>query len=555
MREHHPDFPIALLTYGGSLRMNLTRMSGLVSHHVHVRSAHPVKKMKNESLCSPATRNSCVDSGFRVRLYSASPFQETVVVQNDVFACGRGLREMLAVATEAQLDIATNTREHSELALPDDSVILIRFSQSDSKGCQVVRFLSWWASQIFNSEDDTVSLMRIMRTTVVYSRFRLRFGRLAATMAMQPIPANSETWRAQLPSHTLVVRSAVTFYRSPVLLGGTKSTLDWCAFINTHPARPRAIAFNSAIRHDGRSDLASSIDARSTWPDMHARVVYSRDECNTFLHPVPCREPDWNDAPLVEPVAGIRIPIRASWTFLHIPKTGGTSIESAAALLGIPTPISVFHALYCTRNGSLCTYPSSLCAGKAAPWHFPPDLLRRCARVPDVYAIANVFCVVRHPFLRFVSEFVWRKANPAFPMHGIDVNLFAEQELGRLQHAKRSHLGTPRLTLNDALLHVIPQSWYLLNEAGQRQCDYWLRFERLEIDWSTFVRRIRQPTDNENYANTVLPKMNALQVPVSGMDVRAQIAHAIRKHHVTNITLDTVQRAYREDYVLLGYSH
>jgi len=553
MREHYPDLPIALITHGNS-RLDLNGMLGFLSYHVHLTSTQSARSFRNESLCSPTHGESGVRCGVRVRLYSASPFQETIVVRSDVFACGNGVRDMLVTAKKAQLEIAMNTHEHSELALPDDSVILIRFSRPASGDCHVVRFLLWWASQTFKSDDDTTSLMRIMRTSSIYSQFRLRIGRLAATMAMQPFPANGEKREALKCSHTLVVRSAVTFYRGAPILMGAKSTRDWCAFINAPPGRPRAIAFNSTIQYGGRHDLASRIDARSTWPDMHARVVHSRNECDAFLAPGTCRGSDWTDTPLVEPVAGLRFPIRANWTFLHIPKTGGTSIESAAARLGILTPIAVFRTLYCTPDEALCTYPPTMCAGKAAPWHFPPDVLRRCGNIPDVYAVARVYCVIRHPVLRFVSEYNWRKANPAFRMHGMDINSFAVQELTRFQQATRAHLGTPRLPLNDAVLHVIPQSWFLFDEAGKCQCHYQLRLEQLDTDWSTFVRRVWQSKNNGNHMNMVLPKMNAMQAPVSGVTIDAQISRAIRKHQMENTTVHMVWRAYAEDFERLGYS-
>lgn len=75
-------------------------------------------------------------------------------------------------------------------------------------------------------------------------------------------------------------------------------------------------------------------------------------------------------------------------TFLHVPKTGGTTIESALGAVGIAVG-------YCHNR----PYEPRTKFRAFEPWHTPP------ARV-----VPNSWAIVRNPYERAQSEFLWRSS-------------------------------------------------------------------------------------------------------------------------------------------------
>ena len=85
-----------------------------------------------------------------------------------------------------------------------------------------------------------------------------------------------------------------------------------------------------------------------------------------------------------------------SMKFIHIPKTGGTSVEN-----GCSPSRCVFQAY----NGK----PKNLYGrGWLSPWHFPPDLYAAYYK-DDFFHNSSTFCVTRDPADRFASEQAWER--------------------------------------------------------------------------------------------------------------------------------------------------
>ena len=81
--------------------------------------------------------------------------------------------------------------------------------------------------------------------------------------------------------------------------------------------------------------------------------------------------------------------------FVHIPKTGGTSIENAALKQNIKWGRFVNWKIHNTDN-TLFKFknPGQKC-------HMPPCTL------PSYYSDKRLFCVVRNPYTKIISEFKW----------------------------------------------------------------------------------------------------------------------------------------------------
>lgn len=97
--------------------------------------------------------------------------------------------------------------------------------------------------------------------------------------------------------------------------------------------------------------------------------------------------------------------------FVHITKTGGTSIEAAAAKAGVAWGVCKFfrdkdcappanHSnaspIY-DRNAWACNMTG------VVPWHCPPNRFKD----RDMYSGSNTFAVVRNPYDRILSEYYW----------------------------------------------------------------------------------------------------------------------------------------------------
>ena len=92
---------------------------------------------------------------------------------------------------------------------------------------------------------------------------------------------------------------------------------------------------------------------------------------------------------------------RRKLEFVHITKTGGSSMEFAASRAGINW--GVCH--YARMKSLGCTSPDLDPGYQASPWHVPPKYLTSSPSRQNPYVQADLFTVIRNPYSRFVSEF------------------------------------------------------------------------------------------------------------------------------------------------------
>ena len=118
--------------------------------------------------------------------------------------------------------------------------------------------------------------------------------------------------------------------------------------------------------------------------------------------------------------------------FVHIPKTGGTTIEEEAYRK---------HGILWGRR-ALQSSNRTHCS----PWHAPPSLN------PGYYSGRRVFCVVRHPLDRLISEYRWRwftriRRFGHLPCNAAQLNMFVMRFLSTESAMDNKHMGC----------HMIPQ--------------------------------------------------------------------------------------------------
>jgi len=235
-------------------------------------------------------------------------------------------------------------------------------------------------------------------------------------------------------------------------------------------------------------------------------------------------------------------PTKRQLVFVHVPKTGGISIENVAAKAGIawglcrfprraaprlivggcppfpPPPSSSSRAGGAARTIEYATWPRKKPGGIPPWWHTPRQYFpfmftggggnqnnnnntSSNANYADPYRNAELFAVVRDPYTRIVSEFHWkcspivrqcdktRQHDPEY-MNAFLQNLLSRHydvELARQQRTKvpNYRVGATEPGLRD---HFAPQYTFVVSSwtaaSGQqfhvRMADHVLYFEQLE---------------------------------------------------------------------------
>ena len=108
------------------------------------------------------------------------------------------------------------------------------------------------------------------------------------------------------------------------------------------------------------------------------------------------RTPHPTKSPTLARATNSSAPTTLHLQFVHIAKNAGTTIEDVAWK---------YHGIKWGRRAKYATSSAPLATGNCPSWHLPPRLN------PGTYRGKTVFCVVRDPRSRLLSEFLWRQHN------------------------------------------------------------------------------------------------------------------------------------------------
>jgi len=169
--------------------------------------------------------------------------------------------------------------------------------------------------------------------------------------------------------------------------------------------------------------------------------------------------------------------------FLHIPKNAGTTVEE----LGMRAEPSIRWGLYKhTYNGVSFPDQFTLQGGaKCSYWHMPPSQFPD----PNPYADPDheVFCVVRDPWRRLVSEFIysWSHYRKYIPQHirrrscdRSSFNMWLKEMLSKMEKNQTY--------INNC--HMLPQYHFIQGQTGRTWCKHVLRFETLPKDFNQLMK-------------------------------------------------------------------
>lgn len=153
--------------------------------------------------------------------------------------------------------------------------------------------------------------------------------------------------------------------------------------------------------------------------------------------------------------------------FLHIPKNAGTSIEAIGKMNykqwgAVRIRGQGFQTRMRMTDGNTCS-----------SWHVPPYLYPG-----KMYQQSEVFCVVREPAARCVSEFRWQNEN--VHNNGCNpntMNMWIQKNVRKVA-VQRFH--------SDC--HFVPQTDYVFNpKNGARTCQHVLKMTNLQQDFNQLM--------------------------------------------------------------------
>jgi hypothetical protein len=259
-------------------------------------------------------------------------------------------------------------------------------------------------------------------------------------------------------------------------------------------------------------------------------------------------------------------PLNATLQLIHIPKTGGTTLEEVAFAHGIG------WGAYKKEWNMAGKRPPPNALGKegtwqpCSPWHIPPAFFRARGESGGIGAGSQqTFCVVRDPIERAISQFTFQIEHRNSPnqmpstslsstmeCHADALNAHIHQVLGgaakplaRLEKAfplVSADLANTRTCTECAAVadcHWLPQWLYV-----EGTCDYVLRFEHLADDFAALLRRFDTFVNDTSLASAV---------------ARADAALASTCNDLTRADLDAESRAllarvYAKDFEHFNYS-
>ena len=192
--------------------------------------------------------------------------------------------------------------------------------------------------------------------------------------------------------------------------------------------------------------------------------------------------------------------------FVHIPKTGGTSVEQALGIGKIDHDAMRSHDIEIFDKISY------------APQHFTASMLKEHEKIKEHWFDYYRFSIVRNPYERVLSEFFWHK--------------YGTSKLVRFNHMLFKEFLNNYFEAIDTD-HKIPQTSFIYDENHELMVDKVFRFEE--------IKEIGEYLSKELGTIVKIPK-----IQTSGN----------KKRYLENLDADDkhiIQAIYAKDFELLRY--
>ena len=224
--------------------------------------------------------------------------------------------------------------------------------------------------------------------------------------------------------------------------------------------------------------------------------------------------------------AGTRAPV-----FIHIPKTGGTTVEMSAAAHGVMLGMCASDYLPAIAGVSNCSR-----------WHQPP-------LTPRATTIRDSFCITRNPFARLLSEYNYLFRDAATCEHfktwtNEHVNALLRNKMLKCLEANPDHAACKERDFGDfgpppffEDCHLLPQTLYTSS------CETVLAYERWDEEVVPWVQFVAGVSLTKTSAHSSAEAQTSKKVDVSCWK---QMDPAIVQKFL---------QAYASDFKNFGYNH
>lgn len=224
--------------------------------------------------------------------------------------------------------------------------------------------------------------------------------------------------------------------------------------------------------------------------------------------------------------------------FVHITKTGGTSVETAGRDFGIPWGLCHYKTF--ETNDTICRSDwSDQTYFRDQAWHSPPSWFKGL----NPYAGHDTFTIVRNPYSRAISEyycpyFGFRAfENDANQDSVVTLNIFIRDKVNEMM--KMLEQGDAYSGYKNP--HFLPQHLYILGDEAVQTVNHILHKENLTDEFNELMQLygLNVTLTKESWKNTGERKHFNHQTDLSCV--------------LEQETLELLNRVYRKDFELLGY--
>ena len=265
-------------------------------------------------------------------------------------------------------------------------------------------------------------------------------------------------------------------------------------------------------------------------------------------------------------------PLNASLQLIHIPKTGGTTLEEVAFAHGVSWGAYKWKEtrdMLLNWNSNAAPEPAIAFGAMGtwqpcSPWHIPLSFFKARGESSGVSGGKQLtFCVVRNPMDRAISQHTfeiqaYENTTRTSSMTGglkcdaDSLNAHIHTVLGGarkdIQRVEEEFPLVTDLACVDPLecatvgdCHWLPQWMYV-----QGTCDHVLRFEHLSEDFSELMKRFEGTAPNTHAMADAVRRANA--------SLASECNH-LSRHDLDNKSLALLSRVYAKDFQRFGYSN
>ena len=307
--------------------------------------------------------------------------------------------------------------------------------------------------------------------------------------------------------------------RSPSSRGGNVRILRWLVFMVAIMAGPYSVIF----RYVDHRYVGALCLGDSSWSSSSTHVQQTQGDDETGV--VPTRRLE----------------------FVHIPKTGGTVIDAEAARRNITWSIchfwirGIMNETRCPNESLKNPWLREKKHHYCPWWHLPPQYFELHKLNP--YEGADLFCVVRNPYDRLISEYFYEGTyitNKTMKnLNNVaQLNAWVDSNMRFLiMNMKRGDIARNR-TGNQPYFrsagHFVPQYDYVF-EHRRRIIKHVLRFENLVDEFHALM------------------KLYDLPLRLPRRKLRPSHSKMIDANNLTRTNLELIERLYQDDFREWGY--